>query len=143
MEVRQVGESDKVTTLELEKSKRILHFSDGTMEEFSDSDGEETVDIADMNVDIDVNGLPTVPRIKYKVYQAGCKFLNGIDYVGEGLANFLGITSPKFVSESDIDAVYEEHIRNKHDDESNSTWKQHNNNNEPNTVITRYPQTHM
>ncbi|XP_073832188.1 uncharacterized protein [Musca autumnalis] len=65
MEVRQVGESDKVTTLELEKSKRILHFSDGTMEEFSDSDGEETVDIADMNVDIYVNGLPTVQGVNF------------------------------------------------------------------------------
>ncbi|XP_061389973.1 uncharacterized protein LOC133325207 [Musca vetustissima] len=143
MEGTQIDECDKITTLELQKSKRVLHFSDGTMEDFSDSDGEETVDTADMNVNIDVNTLPTVPRIKYKVYQAGCKFLNGIDYVGGGLANFLGITSPKFMSESDIEAVYKEQAEKEVEEESNSTWNNHNNNNEPNTVITSYPRTHM
>lgn len=75
------------------------------------------------------------------VYQAGCKFLNGIDYVGGGLANFLGITSPKFVSESDIEAVYKNQTENEIKEESNSTWN-HCNNNIPNTVITRYPENH-
>lgn len=54
MDVRQIDESDNVTALELQKTKRVLHFSDGTMEEFSDSDGEETVDTTDMEVNIDV-----------------------------------------------------------------------------------------
>ncbi|XP_013106504.1 protein FAM177A1 [Stomoxys calcitrans] len=135
----KIEECDNVTALELQKSKRILHFSDGILEEFSDSD-EETVDATDM--EIDVKSWPLVPRIKYQVYQAGCKFLNGIDYVGGGLANFLGITTPKFVSESDIKAVYEGNRKIDEDNENVTAWNQ-NNNNTPNMVVTRCPQSSM
>lgn len=81
-----------------------------------------------------------VPRLKYQAYQAGCKLLSGIDYVGEGLANFLGITTPKYISESEMNAVYQGHpVVEGGVAEDNSIWNQ-NNNNAPNEVITRYPQ---
>uniref|UniRef100_A0A1L8EB12 Uncharacterized protein n=1 Tax=Haematobia irritans TaxID=7368 RepID=A0A1L8EB12_HAEIR len=129
----KMGESDNVTALELQKCKRILHFSDGVMEEFSDTDDEENVDCAEL--DVDVKSWPLIPRIKYQFYQAGCKFLYGIDYVGEGLASFLGITTPKYFSESDINNTFQDNMYEEKD--NNSNWAQSNNTS--NMVITSFP----
>lgn len=158
-------ECDNVTALELQRTRRILHFSDGTMEEMSDSDGEDIgPDITDksmeLNIDV-VSGkcnyfhivtlitflykktLPFASRIKYQAYYTSIKVLNAIDYVGEGLASFLGITSPKYVSESDIDAVFQEQECR---EEENATWKQGNNNtidavitSSPRSIVSSYP----
>lgn len=42
-----------------------------------------------------------LPWTLYRTTQAGSKILQACDYVGEGLANFLGITSPKYQFEID------------------------------------------
>lgn len=65
-------ECDNITALELQKSKRILYFSDGIMEELSESDGEDIgPDITDksMIVDIDV-----VSNCKIQFYLNSSKY---------------------------------------------------------------------
>lgn len=39
------------------------------------------------------------PYFKYKTIKAGHKILNGVDAAGGALANFFGITTPKYSSE--------------------------------------------
>lgn len=39
------------------------------------------------------------PYFKYKTVKAGHKILNGVDVAGEALANFFGISTPKYSSE--------------------------------------------
>ncbi|XP_037828865.1 protein FAM177B isoform X2 [Lucilia sericata] len=136
-------ECDSITAVELQKSRRVLYFSDGIMEELSESDGEDIgPDITDksMNVNIDIASLPLGPRIKYQAYQMGSRFLNGIDYVGEGLASFFGITTPKYMSESDVENAEKGESEVNGLDEvrpENGVWYHNNNINTSNIVITR------
>lgn len=43
--------------------------------------------------------MPLGPRLRYKASRVGSNILAGIDYVGGGLASFLGITNSKYASE--------------------------------------------
>ncbi|XP_023301668.2 protein FAM177B [Lucilia cuprina] len=137
-------ECDSITAVELQKSRRVLYFSDGIMEELSESDGEEIgPDITDksINVNLDIASLPLGHRIKYQAYQMSNRFINGIDYVGEGLASFFGITTPKYMSESDVENATKGELEISGFDEvrpENGAWY-HNNNTNTNIVITKYP----
>ncbi|KAM7350631.1 uncharacterized protein ACRADG_009170 isoform 1-T1 [Cochliomyia hominivorax] len=141
-------ECDSISALELQKTKRILYFSDGVLEELSESDEEDIgPDITDKNIDanIDFAALPLVSRIKYEAYQIGCHFINGIDYVGEGLASFFGITTPKYISESDIENAIKGNCCTYDLDtishQSNvGNWQNNNNKNISNVIKTTCPQ---
>ncbi|TMW46147.1 hypothetical protein DOY81_008771 [Sarcophaga bullata] len=100
-------ESDSVTALELQKTRRVLYFSDGIMEELSESEGDDIEpDATDKcsNPGIIVDD-PSRSRLKSQFQEIGHRFICGIDYVGESLASFLGITSPKYLSASDIENI--------------------------------------
>ncbi|XP_014274220.1 protein FAM177A1 isoform X2 [Halyomorpha halys] len=79
--------------------KRILHFSDGTLEEYSsDEDGS---DISQPHYEIqlmqsNLNNPPWMPWFWYHTVYFGTKALAVCDYLGESLANFFGIISPKY-----------------------------------------------
>ncbi|XP_064489731.1 uncharacterized protein LOC135401323 isoform X2 [Ornithodoros turicata] len=75
--------------------RRILHFSDGILEEYS-SEEDELVD-ANLNRSIvDPRTLTWFPYIIHLALQVGTKTLAVCDYLGENLAYFFGITSPKY-----------------------------------------------
>jgi hypothetical protein len=76
--------------------RRVLHFSDGVLEEYS-TDEEDVVDEACPQPDpIDPKSLPLMRRCWYHATVAASKSLAVADYCGEKLAWFLGITSPKY-----------------------------------------------
>uniref|UniRef100_A0A182NRG5 Protein FAM177A1 n=1 Tax=Anopheles dirus TaxID=7168 RepID=A0A182NRG5_9DIPT len=89
-------QNEKDVEVRVRAPKRVLHFSDGTLEEFSDDD--ETADQVDKGdpVPVDESKLKWSEWMRYKTYKLGSTVLAGCDYVGEGLASFLGITTPKY-----------------------------------------------
>ncbi|CAD7086562.1 unnamed protein product [Hermetia illucens] len=83
----------------MECPKRVLHFSDGTLEEFDNSDDNVECEQKQANMEVAENELQWGPWLFYKATKFGTTVLTGCDYVGESLASFLGITSPKYESE--------------------------------------------
>ncbi|XP_066585059.1 protein FAM177A1 [Prorops nasuta] len=86
------------------RPRRILHFSDGDMEEYSsdnETDGGEENKLA---VPIDPKTLSWIPWTWYQASWVGEKVLDGFDYMGESLASFFGITTPKY--EFEINEYY-------------------------------------
>lgn len=86
--------------------RRILHFSDGTLEEYStdedDLDGPiKKTHVSELNA-VDSKSLNWAPWFWYKTMSASTKTLAACDYVGEKLAGFFGITSPKYEYEIDF-----------------------------------------
>ncbi|XP_032594702.1 uncharacterized protein LOC6565543 isoform X2 [Drosophila grimshawi] len=70
------------------------------MEELSSSDSDMEADVPDKGYDVQLEReLPLVPRLRYKASKVGNNILAGIDYVGGGLASFLGISGSKYASE--------------------------------------------
>ncbi|KAF6212666.1 hypothetical protein GE061_013192 [Apolygus lucorum] len=78
--------------------KRVLHFCDGTLEEYSSDEDEckqEKVSETQLAV-VNPGTLEWVPWFMYQTSNAGNKALAACDYLGEYLANFFGILSPKY-----------------------------------------------
>ncbi|XP_030382050.1 uncharacterized protein LOC115629672 [Scaptodrosophila lebanonensis] len=117
------GETDNISALELQSNRRVLYCSDGTMEESSDSEPEADVPDKSYNVHIDERELPLGPRLRYKACRMGNNILAGIDYVGGGLASFLGITNSKYASELDHYKRAKEHGDANETDEDLDNWQ--------------------
>ncbi|XP_074660041.1 protein FAM177A1-like [Tubulanus polymorphus] len=75
--------------------RRVLHFSDGILEEYS-TDEEDEVDSKDNQQIIDPRTLNWMPWMWYYMVSAAWKTLSWADLCGERLAYFFGITSPKY-----------------------------------------------
>ncbi|MPC17183.1 Protein FAM177A1 [Portunus trituberculatus] len=86
------------------RPRRILHFSDGIMEEYS-TDEEEEEEKKQLNPNqmriVDPKTMKWGPWLYYWMAYSGSSALSFCDYVGESLANTLGITSPKYQYELD------------------------------------------
>ncbi|XP_046625003.1 protein FAM177A1-like [Neodiprion virginianus] len=113
------------------KPKRVIHCSDGTLEEYSsgdESDGQKAK--VELPV-VDPKTLTWFPWIWYQTTWVGSKTLSACDYVGESLANFFGITSPKFQFE--INEYYrmkaEEAEAQRKEDLEMGGWTENNRNN--------------
>lgn len=78
--------------------KRVLHFSDGILEEFS-SDEDEFDSFNDKKPLINPETLSWFPYLWYLTWWLGSRTLAVCDYLGEHLAYFFGITSPKYYYE--------------------------------------------
>ncbi|XP_050100041.1 protein FAM177A1 [Anopheles aquasalis] len=89
-------QNEKDVEVRVRAPKRVLHFSDGTLEEYSDDDETDQVDHTDQAPAVDESSLKWTDWMRYKTYKIGSTVLAGCDYVGEGLASFLGITTPKY-----------------------------------------------
>ncbi|XP_067011815.1 protein FAM177A1 [Anabrus simplex] len=81
--------------------RRILHFSDGTLEEYSTDDEPDEVDSSHVVSSVDPKTLPWGSWMWYQTVVAASTSLRVCDYLGETLANFFGITSPKYQYEID------------------------------------------
>lgn len=94
---------DKTCKISLRQEKaprRILHFSDGTMEECS-SDEDEPDTSAKVIAEVHPNTLSWGPWIWHYTVNIGRKSLQVCDYLGEHLASLFGITTPKYQYEID------------------------------------------
>ncbi|XP_064622440.1 protein FAM177A1-like [Lineus longissimus] len=109
--ISQVSPEDVYTTVPLEEAvssdgkkrkipRRILHFSDGTLEEYS-TDEEEEEELPPL---VDPKTLTWMPWFWYYFTAASFKALSYADFCGEKLAWFFGITTPKY--QSAIDEFY-------------------------------------
>ncbi|KAL0279402.1 UNVERIFIED_CONTAM: hypothetical protein PYX00_000972 [Menopon gallinae] len=77
--------------------KRVLHFSDGTL----DLDELDTPQVVEQPAPVDPQTLTWGPWMWYYTVFAGSKALEACDYMGEFLAEFFGITTPKYQYEID------------------------------------------
>ncbi|XP_055643196.1 protein FAM177A1 [Toxorhynchites rutilus septentrionalis] len=89
-------QNEKDVEVQVRAPKRILHFSDGTLEEYSDNE-EDQVDAAKKHeAALDETKMNWSDWMMHKTCKLGSSVLAGCDYVGEGLASMLGITTPKY-----------------------------------------------
>ncbi|XP_055695806.1 protein FAM177A1 isoform X2 [Lutzomyia longipalpis] len=102
----QQNEGENDVNLSIRRPKRVLHFSDGILEEYSDT--EDEVDQNKNKVDVapvDESQMDWPTWMIHKAGQTKDSVVAGCEYVGEALASFLGITTSKF------DLEYEEYKR--------------------------------
>ncbi|KAK9511824.1 hypothetical protein O3M35_000413 [Rhynocoris fuscipes] len=110
--------------------KRILHFSDGTLEEFSSDDEDDIEPKIRKKTNRDVNAvnpanLAWIPWMFYKTSFFGYKALAVCDFFGEYLANFFGIISPKYEYEIEhYKKMIEEEKERKKQDLELGTWSE-------------------
>ncbi|CAH1790983.1 unnamed protein product [Owenia fusiformis] len=103
--VGQNGDQNEFTNIPLEEltadgkrkkkqPRRILHFSDGILEEYStdEEEGEDQVD----QPQVDPKSLTWGPWFWYWTVAGAFRSLAAADFCGEKLAWFFGITSPKY-----------------------------------------------
>ncbi|XP_059619671.1 uncharacterized protein LOC132263747 [Phlebotomus argentipes] len=97
---------DSDVNLSIKKPSRVLHFSDGVLEEFSDTEDEVDQNKNKVEVStIDESQMNWPTWMIHKAGQTKDTVVSGCEYVGEALASFLGITTSKF------DMEYEEYRR--------------------------------
>lgn len=83
--------------------RRVLHFSDGTLEDYSTDEEEDVPDCKQTNqiAHIDPKQMEWFPWMWYQAASAASQTLQVCDYLGESLASFFGITTPKYQYEID------------------------------------------
>ncbi|CAG9863195.1 unnamed protein product [Phyllotreta striolata] len=85
-------------TVKVKAPKRVLHFCDGVLEEYS-SDEDDCVDNKSNQAVINPASLTWGPWFMYKAWSAGSSTLTAVDSVGEFLASLFGITTPRYYFE--------------------------------------------
>ncbi|KAH8276633.1 hypothetical protein KR044_000620 [Drosophila immigrans] len=147
MTTRERSETDRISAVELQSNRRMLYFSDGVMEELSSSDSDVEPDVPDKGYDDQLQrDLALGPRLRYKASRMGNHLLAGIDYVGGGLASFLGITNSKYASELKYHKRAKEQAEAEADEDLDNNWQTRrnnngngNNNNEATTIVVCAP----
>ncbi|RUS71851.1 hypothetical protein EGW08_020385 [Elysia chlorotica] len=84
---------DLLSSKKTKVPKRIIHFSDGILEEYSSDDSDDS---EDLTVKVDPSSLNWGPWCMYYIFGAARQTLSVADYCGERLAWLLGITTPKY-----------------------------------------------
>lgn len=114
------------TAVRCKAPRKILHFSDGILEEYSSEDESEalTDDTQTLAV-VDPKTLSWIPYFFHLALQMGTKTLAVCDYLGEHLAYFFGITSPKYQYELEEyqKMVQEEEEEKKKEAEQMAGWR--------------------
>ena len=115
--------------------KRVIHFSDGIIEEYSTDEEEEAAKAAEekkrkeeerkMSL-IDPKTLRWLPWIVHYGWRGGKTFVAWCDYFGEKIAWWAGITSPKYYYEiEEFKRIKErEEERAKREDAEARGWRQ-------------------
>ncbi|KAL5274535.1 FAM177A1 family protein [Megaselia abdita] len=82
------------------RPKKLIHCSDGVIEDSSsDDEVDRTSEYKNDETLAIEKELQWGPYFKYKTLKAGYMILNGVDAAGGALANFFGISTPKYSSE--------------------------------------------
>ncbi|XP_077995439.1 protein FAM177A1-like [Glandiceps talaboti] len=96
----QKSEGFETIQLEEEKPKRVprrvIHFSDGIVEEYSTDEEDDEVDSKPVEPPVDPKSLAWMPYIWYYTVASAMGALGVCDFLGEKLAWFFGITQPKY-----------------------------------------------
>ncbi|XP_018319983.1 protein FAM177A1 [Agrilus planipennis] len=115
-------ERNQGNSIEVDAPKRVIHFCDGSVEEFSD----EEVDSCDApiteNTEVDPKTLSWGPWTYHMLSSLGSKTLAGLDVVGEKIAWGLGITSPKYYYE--IEEYKKTQEENNKEQEEQAGWSE-------------------
>ena len=79
--------------------KRILHFSDGVLEEYSTDEEEREEAEKEQSQTVATSEMSWAPWLLYLAWVSATSTLRAADSLGEKLAWWLGITSPKYYYE--------------------------------------------
>ncbi|XP_044748305.1 protein FAM177B [Coccinella septempunctata] len=85
------------SAIKLKTPKRVLHFCDGVLEEYSDDEVDCTP--SQTVAAVDTGSLSWIPWTRYKLWSAGSTTFGYMETMGEYLAAFFGITTPKYYFE--------------------------------------------
>ncbi|KAG8191067.1 hypothetical protein JTE90_008381 [Oedothorax gibbosus] len=121
--------------------KRLVYFSDGILEEYSSEDEVDHETVTEKLL-VDPKTLPWIPYFGHMFWYMGSRALAVCDYLGENLAWFLGITSPKFQYELDQfeKMAKEEEELQKHIKAENAGWCNTDSNEKQPETIALQPQ---
>lgn len=93
----------------INKPNAVLHFSDGVDEVIEEQQTSELKAEPAQVSNIDPKSLTWGPWFSHYALKSGSKVLNAVDYAGESLAGFFGITTPKYQLEiSEHERILEE-----------------------------------
>ncbi|GAB0088621.1 uncharacterized protein DMENIID0001_030780 [Sergentomyia squamirostris] len=136
MQVEPQNGCDNDVNLNIKKPSRVLHFSDGILEEFSESEDEVDHNKNQMQLSpVDESQMDWPTWMIHKASQTKNTMVSGCEYVGEALASFLGITTSKFDMEYEEYKRREEAERAKEEKESQG-WQTNTENQVP--VVQKY-----
>jgi len=128
------GKLDEISSNNTDEKKKvprkILHFSDGVLEEYS-TEEEEEIEESDGKEVVDPRSLTWAPWLYWRAWSAGGNVVSVLDTVGEKLAWWMGITSPKYYYEIQeaIRMKEEEEKRRKEEDAEMSGWQEQSDSN--------------
>ncbi|KAM3962044.1 protein FAM177B [Aphomia sociella] len=101
----------------INKPSKVLHFSDGVEEEIEEAAVSDLNSNPSNEDNVDPKSLEWGPWFSHYAWKSSSKVLNAVDYAGESLASFFGITTPKYQIEiSEYERMQEE--KRKMDEES-------------------------
>ncbi|GBP37150.1 Protein FAM177A1 [Eumeta japonica] len=92
---------NKQVQITINSPVKVLHFSDGVDEVIEEHKTTELNTAPTEDENVNPKTLDWGPWFSHYTMRSGKKVLNAIDYVGEGLASFFGITTPKYQIEID------------------------------------------
>ncbi|XP_032518000.1 protein FAM177A1-like [Danaus plexippus] len=104
----------------LSRPIKVIHFSDGIEEIMEENQVTELDSAPKDNEVVDPKTLSWGPWFTYQTWKSGSKVLGALDYAGETLANFFGITTPKYIIE--IEEYERMQMEKKKIDEESAGW---------------------
>ncbi|KAG5679952.1 hypothetical protein PVAND_009487 [Polypedilum vanderplanki] len=102
------NQNPDLTAIKVKQPRRILHCSDGIYEEYSDEDEP-----------VNKENLQNISFAR----KIGHQLIYGLDYVGEAIANFLNITTPKYAYEINQFKKMEEERLKEEQELKDNTWQ--------------------
>ncbi|KOB75671.1 Uncharacterized protein OBRU01_04855 [Operophtera brumata] len=94
-------ESQDSVNVTINRPTKVLYFSDGVEEVMEEINVNQQESQPDSSRVVDPKTLTWGPWFSHYAAKSGSKVLNAVDYAGESLAGFFGITTPKYQLEID------------------------------------------
>ncbi|XP_056645433.1 protein FAM177A1 [Diorhabda sublineata] len=118
-EKQNMAQVEGQNSIKVKTPKRVLHFSDGILEEYSTDEEDNSTT---QNQQIDPATMTWGPWFWLKAWSAGNSTLNVVDTIGEFLSSVFGITTPRYYFELEEYKRREEQKRRQN--ELASGWSQ-------------------
>ncbi|XP_059062721.1 protein FAM177A1-like [Achroia grisella] len=80
----------------INKPSKVIYFSDGVEEVIDEVTVSDLNSTSSEEEAVDPKQLDWGPWFSHYAWKSGTKVLKAVDYAGESLADFFGITSPKY-----------------------------------------------
>ncbi|XP_077587962.1 protein FAM177A1 isoform X2 [Stigmatopora nigra] len=136
MERVEMGTPEEDQKTKAKLPRRTIYFASGeTMEEFSTDEEEEDI-VEKKTVTVDTSQLTWGPYFWFHMWRVTTSTISVCDYMGEKLASFFGITSPKY--QYAIDEYYRIKKEQEEEEEEENRlaeqWRSEKNNTLPTTI---------